>query len=203
VKPQTNTAISVILYDYQILIDESPAPKNGISSFETKVNRFKGNTIQDLYSGIPAFYAKGQRDKPITPDETISNVKGRIKPGTYDLLISIGISGQTHKIWLENFQMKPDINYVISTNLNSGGISYNGLNKDVKAMHLYPAGTATKQTGTPTPIKNMEIIKYDKLLVTNSCSPGTYDVLLSFSKEGKYEWRKNIAITTGTKTEVK
>ena len=97
---------------------------------------------------------------------------GKVKPGTYDLLISIGISGQTHKVWLENFLMKPDINYKIATNLNAGGISYIGGNKDVKAMHLYPAGSAGRQTGTPAPIKNLETISYDNVTVANCCSPG-------------------------------
>ena len=74
---------------------------------------------------------------------------------------------------------------------------------DVKALLLYPAGTAVKQTGNPAPIKNLETISYDNVTVANCCSPGTYDVLLKFGNGTKYEWRKNIAITSGVKTEVK
>lgn len=203
IKPKTKTTISVTLYDYQILIEELAASVKGLSGYETLVNRCKGNTIQDLYFGSPTFYAKGQHDKSLPPDEAISKTNGRIKSGTYDLLISIGISGQTHKIWLENFLMKPDINYKITTNLNAGGIIFAGGNKEVKAMHLYPAGTATKQTGNPAPIKNLETIIYDKVAVVNCCSPGTYDVLLNIKNGAKYEWRKNIIVTPGTKTEVK
>jgi len=200
IKPKTKTTVSVTLYDYQIMIAETAASLNGLSAYESIINRCKTNTVQDVYFGLPTFYRKGVHDKPIAPDEASSNVKGKIKAETYDVLISIGISGQTHKVWLENFTLKPDTRYVITTNLNAGGITYAG-SSDVKAMHLYPAGTAAKQTGNPTPQKNIETIVYDKAKVLNCCSPGTYDVLLSYGN--KYEWKKNIAVSTGLKTEVK
>ncbi len=203
IKPKTKTSVDLTLYDYQILIDESSASLKGLSYYETKVFRYKGNTVQDIYFGVPSFYAKGQHDKPIPPDEPTGKTNGKIKPGTYDVLISIGISGQMHKIWLENFLMKPDINYKISTNLNAGGIIYTGGNKDVDAMQLYPAGTAARQTGNPAPNKSIEIISYQNVTVANCCSPGTYDVLLNFKNGSKYEWRKNIAVKTAGKTEVR
>jgi len=203
IKPKTKTTVSATLYDYQLLIDEVPVSLNGLASFETFVNRCKANTIQDIYFGIPAFYPKGNHEKTIAPDESNSKTKGKIKAGTYDVLISISISNQTHRIWLENFQFKPDISYKISTNLNAGGVMYTGINKDVKALHLYPAGTAAKQTGTPAPIKNLETIYYENVSIAHCCSPGTYDVLLNIGNGSKYEWRKNIAVATGVKTDVK
>lgn len=203
IKPKTRTTVSVTLYDYQINIAEKKAALNGLTEYESIVNRCKSHTIQDIYYGIPTFYEKGNHDKAITPDQSAGNTKGKIKPGTYDLLISIGISKQTHKVWLENFQMNADISYKVSVNLNAGGIVYAGGNSDVKEMLLYPAGTAMKQTGIPEPIKNLETISYDNVTVSNCCSPGTYDVLLRFAKASKYEWRKNIAITTGVRTEIK
>lgn len=203
IKPKTKTSVAVTLYDYQILIDESKASQKGLAKYETLVNKCKTNTTQDLYSVIPAFYAKGKHDKVIPPDEAINKTSGRIKAGTYDMLISIGISGQTHRIWLENFLMKPDINYKISTNLNAGGIAYKGGKKDVDAMQLYPAGTAAKQTGTPAPDKNLVIISYNNLKVANCSSPGTFDVLLNYKNGSKYEWKKSIVILTGTQTDVK
>jgi hypothetical protein len=203
IRPKTKTNVDVTLYDYQILIDETPSSLKGLTSYETRVNRCKSNTIQDVYFGIPTVYAKANHDKPIPPAESSGNTGGKIKPGTYDLLITIGISGQTHKIWLENFEMKPDINYRISTNLNSGGISYSGGNRDVKIMHLYPAGTAARQKDSPVPAKNLETISYNNIAVANCCSPGTYDVLLNFRDGSKYEWRKNIIVQTGILTEVK
>jgi hypothetical protein len=99
--------------------------------------------------------------------------------------------------------MKPGTNYKMTTNLNAGGIVYTGGNKDVKSMHLYPAGTAAKQTGTPMPVKGQETISYANINELNCCTPGTFDVLLRFGNGDKYEWRKNVAVTTGTKTEVK
>lgn len=203
IKPATKTSVHVTLYDYQILIDETPSSLNGLASYESLVNRCKTNTVQDIYLGVPSFYEKGKHDKPIAPEQTTSKTKGRIKSGTYDVLISIGISGQTQKVWLENFQLRPDINYKISTNLNAGGITYTGGNKDVKAMQLYPAGTSGQQTGNPAPIKNLETIRYESPAITNCCSPGTYDVLLNFKNGTKYEWRKNIVVKTGTKTDVR
>ena len=203
IKANTKTSVSVTLYDYQILIAESPGSLNGMSSFETLVDRCKGHTVQDLYFGIPSFYLKGQHDKPITPDQVISKTSGKIKAGKYDLLITIGIASQSQKVWLENFQMKPDVSYKITTNLNAGGITYSGGNKDLSVMHLYPAGSASKQTGNPAPVKDLEIINYQNALVANCCSPGTFDVLLDFKNGTKYEWRKNIIIQSGVKTEVK
>lgn len=200
IKAKTKTNVSIILYDYQIMIAETPASKSGLTSYESIVTRCKTNTIQDVYFGVPTFYAPGNHTTPIPPSSADGNTKGSIKSQTYDVLISVGISGQTHKIWLENFKMQPDIKYVITTNLNAGGITYAGT-QDIKGMHLYPAGTAAKQTGTPAPIKSMETISYEKAKLTNCCSPGTYDVLLNFGN--KYEWRKSIAVATGTKAEVK
>jgi hypothetical protein len=203
IKPKTRTTVSVTLYDYQINIEEKQASLSGLGQYESEVYRCKTHTIQDVYFGIPTFYEKGKHDKAIIPDKTDGNTKGKIKPGTYDLLIAIAISTQTHKVWLENFQMKADMSYKVSVNLNAGGIVYTGSSPDVKAMHLYPAGTAMKQTGKPEPIKNLETISYEKVTVANCCSPGTYDVLLRFAKDSKYEWRKNVAISTGVRTEVK
>jgi hypothetical protein len=171
--------------------------------YDLKINKFKGNTEQSNNMGIPSFYAKGKHDKPITPDEATNNTSGKIKPGTYDVLISIGISGQLQKVWLENFTMKPDINYLFAANLNGGVIIYSGGNKEIKNLHLYPAGTASKQTGTPAPIKNLELGSYDNLTQTNACPPGAYDVLLTFGNGIKYEWRKNLVVKTGARTEVK
>ena len=203
IKPKTKTTVSVTLYDYQINLEEKQASLNGLGQYESEVNRCKSHTIQDVYFGIPTFFEPGKHDKAITPEKTDGNTKGKIKPGTYDLLLSIAISTQNHKVWLENFQVKPDMSYKVTVNLNAGGIVYTGSNPDVKAMHLYPAGTAVKQTGKPEPIKNLETISYDKVTVANCCSPGTYDVLLRIAKDSKYEWRKNVAITTGVRTEVK
>jgi len=203
IKPKTKTNVSITLYDYQVMIDESQTALNGLSQYESLVNRCKSHTIQDLYYGIPTFYEKGNHNNTIKPEQTSGNTKGKIKPGTYDLLLSIAISNQTHKVWLENFQLKPDVNYKISVNLNAGGIIYTGGNTDVKGMVLYPAGTAGKQTGKPEPVKNLETISYDNVTIANCCSPGSYDVLLRFAKDSKYEWRKNLVVTTGARTEVK
>ena len=202
-KPQTKTSVTIIIYDYQISIVESPGSLNGLSFYDLKINKFKGNTEQSSNMGIPSFYATGKHNKPVPPDESTNNTSGKIKPGTYDVLISIGISGQAQKIWLENFIMKPDINYKIASNLNGGVIIYTGGNKDVKNIRLYPAGTAAKQTGTPAPIKNLELGSYDNLTLTNACPPGAYDVLLTYGNGTKYEWKKNLVVKTGSRTEVK
>lgn len=203
IKPKTKTLVSVTLYDYQIMVEEKQASLGGLAQYESEVNRCKTHTVQEGYSGIPTFYEKGRHDKALPPDQPSGNTKGKIKAGTYDVQIAIKISDQTHKLWLENFQMKPDMNYKVAVNLNAGGIVYTGGNKDVKELILYPAGTAAKQAGKPGPVSNQETISYDNITVANCCSPGTYDVLLRFAKDSKYEWRKNIAITTGLRTEVK
>jgi hypothetical protein len=203
IKPKTKTSVAVTLYDYQIIVAETPATAKGLASFETKVSWSKAGSSQDMYTAIPSFYTKGKHDKPITADQIASKMSGSIKPGTYDVLLSIAISGQNHSIWLENFTLKPDIKYKISANLNAGEINYSGINKDMSSMKLYPAGTASNQTSSPAPNKSIEIISYDNIRAANCCSPGTYDVLLGLKNGTKYEWRKNIIIQTGTKTDIK
>ncbi|HLN54660.1 MAG TPA: hypothetical protein VK207_01640 [Bacteroidales bacterium] len=202
IKPKMKTNVMVTLYDYQIMIDES-ASSSTTASFETAVQRCKLTPVQASLVGMPSFFSTGDHSKAITPDEGAGKTKGKIKPGTYDVLLTINLSGQNHKIWLNEFQMKPGTNYKMTTNLNAGGIVYTGGNKDVKSMHLYPAGTAAKQTGTPMPVKGQETISYANINELNCCTPGTFDVLLRFGNGDKYEWRKNVAVTTGTKTEVK
>ena len=203
IKPKTKTAVDVTLYDYQVMIDDAPASLSGMASYETDIDRCKTHTIQDIYTGIPVFYELGKHDKPLNLAKVESKTKGQIKPGAYDLLISVGLASQTHKVWLENFILKADTKYKITINLNAGGIQYTGGNKDVSALHLYPAGTAAKQTGAPAPNKSMETISYDNMAVANCASPGVYDVLINYGKGKKYEWRKNIAITTGNKFDLK
>ena len=82
-------------------------------------------------------------------------------------------------------------------------IIYTGANKQVKNLHLYPAGTVAKQTGSPAPIKNLELGSYDNLTLTNACPPGAYSVLPYYRNGVKYEWRKNLVVKTGSRTEVK
>ena len=201
VKPKMKTTVTITLYDYQVFISESPTTINGLSFFDSKIIKYKGNTDQTYSVGIPMFYAKGKHDQLIPPVESISKTSGKMKPGVYDVLISMSISGQTQKIWLENFTMKPDITYSISVNLNGGVIAYAGGDRNVKNLHLYPAGTAAKQTGTPAPIKNLELFRYENVSSNNACAPGAYDVLLASGN--KYEWRKNIVVNTGSKTEIR
>jgi hypothetical protein len=191
IKPKTKTSVSLILYDYQISITETPGTLNGLSSYESTVNCFKGSPGQNPHKLTVTFYPKGNRAAKITPDETTSDLKGKIKPGTYDVLLSIAIATQKHEVWLENFILKPDVSYKIGTNLNSGIIIYTGGNKEVKTMHLYPAGTAAKQTDKPAPDKTREIISYDNITAPNACAPNVY------------EWTKGINVQTGIRSEVK
>lgn len=200
IKPKTKTNLSVTLYDYQVKVEESTSTSRN-ASFETAVQRCKASTIQDNLSGIPVFYPAGDHSRSIAPAESISGIKGRMTPGKYDMLMTIAIAGQNHRIWLENFEMKPGKNYKVSVNLNAGGIVYTGGNRNVKSLHMYPAGTAARQTGTPAPIKTLETLSYTTIDELNCCTPGTFDVLLKIGD--KYEWRKNVAITTGSKTEIK
>lgn len=200
IKPKTKTSVSITLYDYQIYIEENPVASSGQSAFETEVHRCKISTVQDNLVGTPSFYASGDRSKPLLTSGG-GKTKGTIKPGTYDVLLTIDLSGQNHRIWIENLQMKPGTGYNIYTNMNAGGIIYSGTNREIKSMHLYPAGTAAKQTGTPAPVKNLEIISYTKISDLNCCAPGMFDILLGTGN--KYEWRKNIAVNTGLRTDIK
>jgi hypothetical protein len=203
IKPQTKTTVSVTLYDYQFSIEEKPGSQKGLSYYASKVDRYKGNTELIPTCGIPTFYLKGKHDKPIAPDEATGDKTGRIKPGTYDILISLGVPGRIQKIWLENFTLKPDVSYSITTNLNAGVIEYAGGNRDVKAIHLYPAGVADRQKGNPAPDKNLELIRCESQIISSACPPGTYDVLLNYNNGAKYEWRKNIIVKTGSRIQVK
>lgn len=202
IKPKTKTSVSITLYDYQFILVESPG-NSALCSYKSQVNIYKATSEQDMYKGAFTFYAKGNHEKAISPDESTDATSGKIKPGKYDVLISVIISGQLQKIWLENFEMKANKSYAVNINLNAGEVIYGGGNRDVKQMHLYPAGTAARQTGTPAPVKNLEIISYDNILNPNACAPGVYDVLLNIKNGSKYEWRKNIIVNTGARTNVK
>lgn len=203
IKPKTKTALSVIVYDYQLNITETPGTLKGLAGYESGVVSYNGSVDTKPNPGVFSFYAKGKHDTKITPDESAGETRGKIKPGTYDVLIAIGISGQKHEVWLDNFVLKPDISYKIVINLNAGVIIYTGGNKEVKALHMYPAGASAQQTVKPAPDKAREIICHENVSLTNPCIPGLYDVLLEFGKAAKFEWRKNISIQSKTRTEVK
>lgn len=201
IKPQSKTSVSITLYDYQFTIDENQASQKGVSLYESKVERYKGTPETNPECGVITFYTKGNRDKPVPPVDAKGTKAGSIKPGTYDVLITLGTPERHQKIWLENFTMKPDINYVITTNLNAGIITYAGVNKNVRALHLYPAGTADKQQGKAAPERSLEILKCDNQTLTTAAAPGTYDVLLNLGSA--YEWRKSVVVQTSTRAQVK
>lgn len=202
IKPKTKTNISVTLYDYQIIVDETAFSGSGPSGFETAVQRCKLSPFDGTLTAIPEFYTWGNRSVTIAPQEGAGKGKGRIRAGRYDVLMNINLGGQKHKVWLENFEMKPGATYKISANLNAGGIIYTGTNRNVRAMHLYPAGASAQQTGPAAPIKNINPMVYSNITELSCCTPGTFDVLLQMQGD-KYEWRKNVAVTTGSKTEIK
>jgi hypothetical protein len=179
-----------------------PVASKGLAGYDCKIAWFKGSPDQTQKAGIPSFYAKGAHDKKLTPDVVTNDISGKIKPGTYDVLISIDISGHSQKVWLENFTMKADITYKITTNLNAGTIAYAGVTRDVKKIHLYPSGTADR-LGAAKPDKASEVITYEPAAATYACPPGSYDVLLNIGNGTKYEWKKGIVVRTGTRTDVK
>ncbi len=203
IKPQSKTTVSVILYNYQVIIDEAPGTQKGLSSFTSKVERFKGNPESSPTCGIAAFYSGQDHNTPVPSGPAAGSKDGSIKPGTYDVMVTLGPPGRSQKVWLENFVMKPDMKYNITTNLNAGIIEYAGTNREVKYIHLYPAGIADRQNGKAVPDRNYEMIRCETQGVATACPPGSYDVLLNIGNGAKYEWRKNIVVRTGSRTQVK
>lgn len=203
VKSGFSTRVFITIRDVQVTIDEKPG--GNLCYYESKINRYAGNNEQNLNWGIPYFYLKGMHDKRINPDEPMGEYYGKIKPGTYDLLIKIeiGETGFTHKIWFENFNMNPGVDYRIKTNLNTGEIIYSGGDYEVKVIHFYPAGTAGKINEIAKRQNNLEIISFERPGYTKACPTGKYDVLLNFGYGAKYEWRKNVEVKYGQKTEIK
>ena len=203
IKPKSKTTVTVTLYNYLISISEAKGTGDGLANFDSKVITYKNCIDPNTNQAIPTFYMKGKDDNSVTPDQMTSKTSGKIKPGVYDVLVTLDLSGRKQKIWLQNFNMKPDVSYKILTNLNAGEVIYKGGDKDIKSMHFYSAGTAAKQSGTPSPIKNLELFANEDITSTNACPPGSYDVLLESKKGDKFEWRKNVIVKTSTRTEVK
>ncbi len=201
VKAKMKTTVTVTIYKYQVSVEEAALPGKGLATVESKVAWFKGNLDQSNKVGTLSFYAKGAHDKKLTPDAVVNDVSAKIKPGTYDVMISIDISGKNQKVWLENFTVKADAGYKITTNMNAGTIAYAGANRDVKQLHLYPAGSADRLQSTK-PDKAGEVISYEPAFSTNPCPPGSYDVLLVGSGS-KNEWKKNVFVRTGARTDIK
>lgn len=197
VKPKMKTTVNVTMYDYQINIEETPLASSGLSSMEFIINRFKGNNDQKYNQGVPSFYAKGKRETTINPEESPAKNKAKIKPGTYDVLVTIEIPGYNQKVWLENFTLKPDVSYKVSINMNAGEIVYAGTLRDVTKLHLYPANSADKLGGAPKPEKSMEFMVTEPATAKFPCAPGTYDVLLNIGNGKKYEWKKGIVVRPG------
>lgn len=203
VKPKMKTTVTVTIYKYQVSIDESAGTNKGLAGYDSRVAWFKGNLDQTGKIGAISFFAKGAHDKKLTPDIVTNDISGKIKPGTYDVMISIDISGKNQKVWLENFIVKADVNYKLTTNMNAGTITYAGINRDVKQLHLYPAGSADRLQGSTKPDKASEVISYDPAFTTYACPPGSYDVLLVVGTGTRNEWKKNVVVRTGARTDVK
>lgn len=198
IKAGSKTTLSVTLYDFQVTIAEVPGSQGGLAAYTSKVNSFKNTADDNQAMGVIALYDKGKHDAVLTPDNAASKKAGKIKPGTYDVAIVFGASGKIQKLWLENFTMKADVAYTITTNLNAGVVTWAG-SKDVKALHLYPAGTAARMGATPAPDKNTEILRIEGASLSGTCPPGTYDVMLNVKNGAKYDWKKNVVVQTGVR----
>jgi hypothetical protein len=203
VKPKMKTTVTVIIYKYQVSVEETPMSNKGLSGYDSRIAWYKGNLDETMKVGVISFFAKGAHDKKLVPDAATNDISGKIKPGTYDIMIAIDISGHSQKVWLENFTMKPDVNYKILTNMNAGTIVYAGMNKDVKKLYLYPAGTADRLQGVAKPDKASEVIACEPAVAVFACPPGSYDVLLGMANGTKFEWEKGVVVRTGTRTDVK
>lgn len=203
IKAQYKTTVSVTLYDYQINIGEVAGNQQGLSAYASKVFIFRGNEELNPFCGRLSFYIKGNHDKAVQPSSTSGAKKGKINAGTYDVLITLGSAERPQRLWLENFRMKPDFIYNITTNLNAGVVAYIGADNNVKAFQLYPAGTAGKQGGAATPDRSLEILRCEEQNLSTVCPPGLYDVLLDFNNGARYMWRKNVAVITGARISVK
>ena len=94
------------------------------------------------------------------------------------------------------------MSYKITTNLNAGEVTYAGVTRDVKKLHMYPVGTADRLKAAK-PDKSSELGCYDPATNKFACPPGSYDVLVNIGDGAKYEWKKNIVVRTGMRSDVK
>ncbi|HVN57243.1 MAG TPA: hypothetical protein VMT63_03000 [Bacteroidales bacterium] len=203
VKAKMKTTVTVTIYKLQASVEEAPMAGKGLASYESKVLFYKGNPDPSGKTGIITFYAKGAHDNKLTPDAVANDISGKIKPGTYDVLVSVDISGKSQKVWFENVTMKADISYKFVTNLNAGTVNYVGANRDTKQLHLYPAGTADRLQGATKPDKASEVISYEPAFGTYACPPGSYDVLLVIGTGSHNEWKKNVVVRSGSRTDIR
>ena len=203
VKAKMKTTVTITIYGYQFNIVESAGSFNGLANYASEVEKFKGSKERSPKCGIPAFYPKGVHSSAVNPSVKTNDLSGKIKPGTYDVQLSLDVCGYKQKIWLENFSLKPNVSYKISTNLNAGEVSYAGVTRDVKRLHMYPAGTAARQQGAAKPDNSSELICYDPATSVFPCPPGVYDVLIEIGNGANYMWRKNIVVRTGSRSYIK
>ena len=150
------------------------------------------------------FIQKANTMLPSLPTRWLTSGPEKSNPEPIDMAITLGVSGHTQRIWLrENFIMKPDVSFTVTANLNAGIITYAGTDRDVKAMHLYPAGTTDRQQGKPAPDKNLELIKCDNSTLTADVLP---DLMMYSSISGMasaMNGGKNIVVQTGMRTQVR
>jgi hypothetical protein len=199
VKAKMKTTVTVTIYKYQVSIEDAAVANKGLAGYEAKIALYKGNIDPTGKMATVAFYAKGAHDQKLTPDVVTNEVSGKIKPGTYDALVSIDISGKVQKVWIENITLKADMNYKLITNMNAGTVTYAGGNRDLKILMLYPAGTADR---TPKADKSTAMMVYDPSYSTYPCPPGSFDALLT-NGTGKTEWRKNVVVRSGVRTDIR
>ncbi len=201
IKEKLQTILTISVHNTEILIQESNAYNNGLMVYETYVIK---NTGQNGIETTPHFYAPGTVSPEIPPAEALDHYLGKNKPGIYDIKtnIELKMTGFSHIIWLQGITLKPDIRYVFSFNLNVGELRYSGGDSNVKAVHLYPAGTANKLKGVAKPQKNIEVFGFERPSWFTISPPGTYDILLEYGPQIKYEWRKNVVCKVGEQTDI-
>ena len=201
IREKMQTILTISVHDAEIIINESITEADGLTIYEVRIDK---NTGQNGIIVTPHFYAPGTVSPEIAPVATVSPCLGKIKPGTYDIKtnIELKMTGFAHIIQVKNISLKPDAKYVFSCNLNVGELRYAGDNSNVKAVHLYPAGTASKLKGIAKPQKDIEIFGFERPTWFTVCPPGTYDILLEYTAPVKYEWKRNIVCKVGEQTDI-
>lgn len=202
VKPKMQTVLTVLVHDVQVSITEAPKSSKGLSYYELKLLNYKGD--QGVRGEI-YFFKPGTKTPRIPPAEPQGDYYGLTKPGIYDIqtLFDLNATDFDYKLWFQNMQLKPDTRYILAINLNAAELRYAGGNYEVKALQLYPAGTAKLLNEAAKPQPSKKVFGFERPQRFTLCPPGTYDVLLDYGFGVRYEWRKNVECKVGERVEVK
>jgi hypothetical protein len=204
--PSARSTLTTLKLDFNLPLvkfSKKPTPLQGLARYESVTWWAPGKRDGAGYIGRPSLFPPGVKDphKRLKP-QVGAEQWGAVKPGSYDLLLSVefGRSGQGSEIRIPGMKLLPNFDLRVDLVLNGSAILVKGETVP-PTIRFYPPGTAGKAR-KPAGAPGQALWSIDDPGTKTVCPPGDYDILYDYEKENRIEWRPGVRLEAGSLVEL-